>query len=436
MTIVDDSIIALSEGVDLDSNIIATYLLQGPSGEDMLSRAEAIATEQTVGRSIYQVGGMEWLIKERGGKLIGLTPIPDHECRATRTEGEWQRYIARVAFPVANINYQIPMLLTTVMGDVSMSGVMKLVDLDLPPHFIKDFQGPKFGIEGIRKILGVSRPLICSIIKPSVGLSSKQASEIFYSHAMGGTDIIKDDELMSYGGELKLEDRVRACVEAQKRAYEETGDKTIYLVSITDRPDQVVEKAKRAIEAGANGLMITPLSTGIATIQMLSENPDIQVPIFGHPAMLGATSWSPDFGIGEHILIGKLFRLAGVDINAIPVPYGRFTHLQEKFIRLYTISKAPMGHIKPVFTMAGGGLNPINAANVMTDLGNDVILVAGGSIQVHPMGLSAGIRAIRQSIQAYIDKVPLAEAAKQHEELNLAWELWGPKSSKEARILK
>ncbi len=426
----DDNIIALYEGVDLNTYIIATYLMQGPPGEDMLSRAEAIATEQTVGRAIYQMDGMEWLIKDRGGKLIGLTPIPDHESRTTRAEGEWQRYIARVAFPIANINYQIPMLLTTVMGDVSMSGILKLVDLDLPPLFIKGFQGPKFGLEGIRKIFGVSRPLICSILKPCVGVSSKQASEIFYSHAMGGTDVIKDDELMAYGGELKLEDRVRACIEAQKRAYEQTGDKTVYLVSITDRPDRVVDNAKRAIEAGANGLMITPLSTGIATIQMLSENPDIQVPIFGHPALVGATSWSPDFGIGEHILLGKLFRLAGVDINAIPVPYGRFTHLREKFIRLFNISKAPMGHIKPVFTQTGGGINPINAADVMADVGNDVMLVAGGSIQVHPMGLSAGIRAIRQSIQAYVDKVPLAEAAKQNKELNMAWELWGPKGSK------
>jgi 2,3-diketo-5-methylthiopentyl-1-phosphate enolase len=423
----NDNILALSEGVDLDSYIIATYLLQGPPTEDMLSRAEAIATEQTVGRAIYQLDGMEWLINERGGKLLSLIPIPDHESRTTRVEGEWLRYIARVAFPIANISYQIPMLLTTVMGDVSMSGILKLVDLDLPPRFIKAFQGPKFGMEGIRTTLGTNRPLICSILKPCVGISAKQASEIFYQHAMGGTDVIKDDELMAYGGDLRIEDRVRACIEAQKHAYEVTGEKTIYLTSITDRPDRVIENAKRAIDAGANGLMITPLSTGIATIQMLAENPDIQVPIFSHPAMLGATSWSPDFGISEHILIGKLFRLAGTDINAIPVPYGRFTHLREKFIKLFKISKAPMGHIKPVCTQTGGGINPINAAEVMADLGNDVMLVAGGSIQVHPMGISAGIRAIRQSIQAYVDKVPLAEAAKQHEELKLAWALWGPK---------
>jgi len=68
--------------------------------------------------------------------------------------------------------------------------------------------------------------------------------------------------------------------------------------------------------------MLTPLSTGITAVQMLAEDPATQVPIFGHPALLGATSWSPDYGISEHILIGKLFRIAGTDINAQPVRMG------------------------------------------------------------------------------------------------------------------
>ena len=201
----------------------------------------------------------------------------------------------------------------------------------------------------------------------------------------------------------------------------------MYLVSITNRPDRMLENARQAIEAGANGLMVTPLTTGISALQMLSEATDINVPVFAHPGMLGSMSWSPDFGISEHILVGKLVRIAGADINAIPVPYGRFTHLREKFIKLFKVSKAPMGHIKPMFTQTGGGINPINSMEVMKDIGNDVMLVAGGSIQEHPMGLSSGLKAIRQSIQAYVDKVPLEEASKQNKELGHAWQMYGPK---------
>jgi len=425
MTAIDDRVLALSEGLDPASYVVATYLLQGPAEESALERASKIAMEQTVGRATYQKADLADVVAARGGKLLSVLHVPDYECKPSRPEAGWQHYVARVAYPVENTGFQIPMLLTTVLGDISLGGMIKLVDLDLPRRFIEAFQGPKFGLHGIRSYLGTDRPLICSILKPCVGLSAKEASDIFYQHAIGGADVIKDDELMAYSAELKLEDRVRACMEAERRAFEETGERTLYLPSITDRPDRIIENARRAIDAGANGLMITPLSTGIAALQMLAEDQDIQVPVFGHPALLGATSWSPDFGISSHILIAKLFRLAGADINAFPVPYGKFPHLREKYIKLFKLSKAPMGHIKPCFSQTGGGLNPCNIPQVIKDAGNDVMLVAGGSVQMHPMGLSAGIRAMRQAIQATLAGISLAEAAQEHAELGAAWSIWG-----------
>jgi 2,3-diketo-5-methylthiopentyl-1-phosphate enolase len=217
-------------------------------------------------------------------------------------------------------------------------------------------------------------------------------------------------------------------MEAEKRVFEETGEHTLYLPSITDRPDKMLDNAKRAIDAGANGVMVTPLTTGFGAVQMLAEDPDIQVPIFGHPAMLGSTSWSPDYGVSEHILVGKLLRVAGADINAIPAPYGRLTHLREKFLKLFKVSSAPMSHIKPMFTQTGGSINPINSVNVLRDVGNDVMLVAGGSVQAHPMGLSAGIKAIRQAIDAHDGGEDLKEAVKKNPELAEAWKIWGDKN--------
>lgn len=428
MPAIDDHILEISESIDPASYVIATYLAQGPVEEDMLSRAVAVAVEQTVGRGIFSMDSLSHVVKDRGGRLIGFYPIPDHESKSSQANLEWKRYVFRVAFPVENTGFQIPMLLTTVMSDVSMSGMIKMIDLELPSRFLDAFQGPKFGLQGIRELLGgVQRALICSIIKPCVGIDARTAGEIFYQHARGGADVIKDDELMAYGGEFKLEDRVKVCSEAEKRVYEETGEHTLYLPSITDRPDRMLDNARRAIDAGANGLMVTPLTTGFGAVQDLAENPDIQVPIFGHPALMGSTSWSPDYGISEHILVGKLLRIAGADINAIPAPYGRLTHLREKFLKLHKISHAPMGHIKPMITQTGGSINPINSATVLNDVGNDIMLVAGGSVQAHPLGLSAGIKAIRQAIDAHNDGLALDEAAKKHPELGEAWKIWGEK---------
>ncbi|MDA1372779.1 MAG: RuBisCO large subunit C-terminal-like domain-containing protein [Proteobacteria bacterium] len=426
MSIIQDNIIVTSESIDPAVYVVASYLAQGPAEEDMLSRAVSLAIEQTIGRGIFNIEGMHHLVEERGGRLIGFMPIPDHESRSSQRNLDWKQYVFRIAFPVENTGFQIPMLLTTILSDASMSGMIKLIDLDIPIRFLEAFQGPKFGLAGIRGLLGgVRRGLICSVLKPCVGVDAKTAGDIFYQHALGGSDVIKDDELMAYSGEIKLEDRVKLCIAAENRAYEETGEHTLYLPNITDRPDKMLENAKRAIDAGANGLMITPLTAGFGAVQMLAEDPNFQVPIFGHPAILGTTSWSPDYGISEHILVGKLLRIAGADINAIPAPYGRLTHLREKFLRLFKISRSPMAHIKPMITQTGGSINPINACNVLRDVGNDVMLVAGGSVQDHPMGLAAGIKAFRQAIDAYEEGIALKEAAQVHPELGKAWDLWG-----------
>ncbi len=426
MTAVEDNIIVLYEGLDQSKFVIATYLLQGPEAEDMLSRMISIAMEQTVGSSSYQIEGLRHLCDLYGGKLVGFFSVPDHESRSSQFGNKWKSYVVRIAYPVENTGYQIPMLLTMAIGDISLGGMIKLLDLDLPTSFVDSFQGPKFGLDGIREMLGgVKRSLVCTILKPCIGVDSKTAGEIFYLHAVGGADMIKDDELMVYLDDEKIEDRVRACISAEKRAFDETGEHTIYWVSITDTPMRMIEKAKRAIEAGANGLMLTPLTTGLSSMQMLAEDKDIVVPLFGHPAMLGAMSWSPDYGVSEHVLQGKLLRLAGADMNAIPVPYGRFTHLREQFLRLFNIAKSPMRNIKPMLTQSGGGLNPINAKNVLEDLGNDIVLVAGGSIQKHPRGLTAGIRAFRQAIEIYNNKLSQEEAKEKYVEYAEALHLWG-----------
>ncbi|HTX79098.1 MAG TPA: RuBisCO large subunit C-terminal-like domain-containing protein [Longilinea sp.] len=437
MSSIPDEVVVVEEGLDSNDYVVATYLFQGEAGEDMLSRTVSMAVEQTVGRGIFSMPEFHHLLGERGAKVLSIVPVPDHESRVSEDEDralgkaqEWLRYIVRVAFPVENTAYQIPMLINATLSDSSLGGMIKLVDLVMPAKFIDKFQGPKFGMEGIRKMsnsLESRRPLICTILKPSNGMTAKEASDIFYQHALGGTDFVKDDELMAYYGDIKVEDRVKAVMESEKRAFEQTGQRVSYFPNITDYPKRIKDNAMRAIEAGAPGVMVTPLTIGIGTLQMLAEDPDITVPIFAHPGCLGSHSWSPDFGISEHIYIGKLFRLAGADMVAIPVPYGKFTHKREKFIKLFKMNGSPMRHIKPIFTQTGGGVDPINAYPALQDIGNDVMLVAGGSIQAHPMGIPAGIRALRQTIQAYMDNMPLEEAAKQHPELKAAWEKWGPK---------
>ncbi|MFQ7474089.1 MAG: hypothetical protein ACLRLX_07780, partial [Anaerovoracaceae bacterium] len=60
--------------------------------------------------------------------------------------------------------------MTVLFGNISASGMIRLIDVAFPKKFIEKFQGPKFGVEGMREVLGVKdRPLLNAMIKPNIG---------------------------------------------------------------------------------------------------------------------------------------------------------------------------------------------------------------------------------------------------------------------------
>jgi 2,3-diketo-5-methylthiopentyl-1-phosphate enolase len=172
--------------------------------------------------------------------------VPDYES-AVPDDVTRRTWIIRIGYPVHSFGGQIPLMLTTVHGNISAAGRIKLIDLDLPRAYCDQFRGPRFGIEGLRELLGIPRrPLLHVMIKPSIGLSPEESAELFYQGARGGVDCIKDDELVMSHPWSDYLDRVRLHKVAAERADAEKGEKTLYFVNVTDRPDHD-ERAKRAI---------------------------------------------------------------------------------------------------------------------------------------------------------------------------------------------
>jgi ribulose-bisphosphate carboxylase large chain len=56
----------------------------------------------------------------------------------------------------------------------------------------------------------------------------------------------------------------------------------------------------------------------------------------------------------------------------------------------------------------------------------DLMYLGGGGIHGHPMGLAAGVRAIRQAWDAAAAETPLDTYAATHPELRAALDKWGP----------
>ena len=218
--------VALPEAIDLESYVLASYLAQVPAKIDVHRLAPALAIEQSTGTWVPVPGETAEVRAHHVAKVIGVYEAPDQEWKAAETAE--RSYLVQIAFPVVNIGPQIPMLLTAVIGNISMAGKLKLVDLRLPSSYLEGFQGPKFGIEGVRQALGVpERPLLNNMIKPCTGYSPEVGLELFRAAAMGGCDIVKDDELLADASFNRVAARARLYMQAEKEVFEATGEHTL-----------------------------------------------------------------------------------------------------------------------------------------------------------------------------------------------------------------
>lgn len=422
---VDPIIFQMPEAIDRERFVIATYYCATKPSTNMIKFAAALAIEQTCGTWL-KVPGETPEVRERSiGRLVGVYEAPAYQIGIPE-DATKRHFIIRIAYPWQNFDAQFSMMLSTVLGNISSSGEVKLVDLEFPQSFLKHFKGPKFGVQGIRDLLGVyDRPLLNNMIKPCIGLTPEKTAELAYEAAVGGVDIIKDDELVCDPPYCPLVDRVKAVMEALRRADEVKGEKTLYAFNITGPLDLMRERAHAAIEAGANCLLINYATVGLDNARAIAEDPEIDVPLLGHSDYTGATYESPWSGMSASLIGAKLPRLAGLDMIISLTPYGKFPMLMDTFINSGLQMLAPFGQIRPVFPMPGGGTTQGHIEDIIKKFGVDVMIAAGGAIHGHPMGPAAGAKAFRQGIDAVMAGKTLVDAAKEYEELEAALQAWG-----------
>ena len=422
---IDPILIQTPEGLEKGRFVIATYYCAAKRSTNMLKFAAALAVEQTCGTWLKVPGETPEVRELTMGRVVGVYEAPAYQ-GTFPADLEERHFIIRIAYPWKNFGPQFSMMLSTVIGNISSSGKVKLLDLEFPDEFLQNFKGPKFGIPGIREILGVyDRPLLNNMIKPCTGLSPEKTAELAYEAAVGGVDIIKDDELVSDPPHCPLEERVKAVMAAVKKADEVKGEKTLYAFNITDRLDKMKEHAYRAIELGANCLMINFATVGLDTARIIAEDPNINVPILAHSDYVGASTACEWCGTSTKLMNAKLPRMAGLDMVIALSPYGKFPMLMDTFLDCGYAMTVPMGNLKPCFALPGGGTPQGHNEDTIHKFGKDVIIAAGGAIHGHPMGPAAGARAFRQGIDAVMAGESLEQAGKEYQELGVALDAWG-----------
>lgn len=406
------------------SQVIATYLIHDE--KDIKKKAEGIALGLTVGTWTDLPQLEREQLRKHKGEVVDIQALEESE-RVNRYFGKrLKRAIVQIAYPTVNFSADIPALLTAVFGKLSLDGEVKLLDVTFSDEWKKQFPGPRFGIDGIRQKVGVyDRPLLMSIFKGIIGRDIAYLTEQLKQQALGGVDLVKDDEILFDSDLLPFEKRITAGKAVLNEVYEKTGKRTLYAVNLTGKTFELKEKAKRAVELGADVLLFNVFAYGLDVLQGLREDKEIAIPIMAHPAFSGALTPSEFYGIKASLLLGKLLRLAGADFVLFPSPYGSVALDKEEALSIaaeLTDEKEPF---KRSFPVPSAGIHPGLVPMLYRDFGIDSIINAGGGIHGHPDGAEGGGKAFRAAIAAVLVGKSLHEAARENDALQKAIDLWG-----------
>ncbi|MDD4111649.1 MAG: RuBisCO large subunit C-terminal-like domain-containing protein [Herbinix sp.] len=422
----DQYLYSLPENIREKDYIVATYYIKIDKDVDIVKKASSLAIGQTIGTWIPVPGITDALRERYMGKVIQIYDVPAIDL-STQINEEERQYLIQIAYPTVNFAADFPLLITALLGnDASTSAQVKLLDIEFPKAFAESFIGPRYGIEGIRRIIGVEdRPLLLNMIKPCTGLRPEEASKIFYETALGEVDMIKDDELLGSPSYSRAYDRVKEFKKAAEAAYEKTGRKVLYLANVTDGSFTIMDTIRRVIEAGAEAIMVNFAAVGYSMLTQIARTVDL--PILAHCAGAGMFYEGTQSGMSSTLAVGKLTRLAGADTVMVNTPYGGYPMLHQKYLQIIQQLTLPLYNIKPTMPSIGGGVHPGMVEKYMNELGNDIILAAGGAIQGHPMGAAAGANAMMQAIKAIMAGDDIEVTAKENEELSMALKLWNNK---------
>ncbi len=398
--------------------ITATYFIETPFAPE--KAAAVLAGEQSSGTFVAVPGETEELKQRFAARVesvelletVNQPAIPGAESK----EGKYHRSIVKVSWSIENFGYNLPVLVSTLQGnlyEITQFTGLKLMDIDLPPSYASHFRGPAFGIPGCRELTGVyNRPLIGTIIKPSVGLSPEQTAEMVKVLAEAGIDFVKDDELMSSTANSSFDQRLGAVIKVINAHADKTGKKVMYAINISGEMDEMMSRYEKVVKAGGTNAMISINSVGLAAAKKICDQG--QLAIHAHRNGWGMLTRHPLLGI-DFRAYQKLWRLAGVDQLHVNGIQNKFWETDDSVVNSIEACLTPFYTHKTVLPVVSSGQWGGQAFETWRRTKTvDLLYMAGGGIMAHPMGAAAGVNALQQAWQGAVEGLTLEETAKQY----------------------
>ncbi|WP_435363769.1 type III ribulose-bisphosphate carboxylase [Haloarchaeobius sp. DYHT-AS-18] len=323
----------------------------------------------------------------------------------------------------------MPQILSCIAGNImGMKAVdsIRLDDCEWPEQTVSGFRGPQYGSSvATEKLDAGDRPVLATVPKPKVGLSTKAHVDIAEQAWRGGVDLLKDDENLTDQAFNPFEERVEQSLATARELTEETGEKKDYLVNITAETDEMIRRAEFVEQQGGGFVMVDVVTAGWASVQTVREHcEDLDLAIHAHRAMHAAFDRMEHHGVSMRV-IAQVARLCGVDhIHTGTAGLGKLANEDTPGINAWL--KSDLYGMNDVLPVSSGGLHPGVIDALLDALGTDICIQAGGGIHGHPDGTEAGARALRQSVEASMQDVSLADyAVDGHPELQTALDKWG-----------
>jgi ribulose-bisphosphate carboxylase large chain len=364
----------------------AVYRVAGPE-ERARAVAEAICLEQTVElpARLLPPGNVG---RDVVGRLEDLSPAPD------------SAYDARVSFAVETTGGELPQLLNVLLGNVSLMPGVRLIRLEPSPSLLRRFGGPRFGRDGVRRLLGVAdRPLLATALKP-MGTDSAALARMAFACAMGGIDLVKDDHGLANQPFAPWRERVARCAGAVAEANAATGRRTVYLPTLTAPHAELLERAHAARALGAGGLLVCPGLVGWDAMRTVAADDTLALPVMSHPAGLGPYVLSPASGVSHAALFGQLMRLAGADAVIYPHTGGRFAFTESDCRSIADATAEPMGPVRPSLPVPAGGMRLDRLPELRRFYGDAVVFLIGGDLLGQPDGLRSACERLVAMVSA------------------------------------
>ncbi|MBT9553335.1 MAG: ribulose-bisphosphate carboxylase large subunit family protein [Hydrogenophaga sp.] len=392
--------------------------------------AQVIAGEQSSGTFLALPGETDELKERSRARVTRIEPLapalqptlPSAYVDRHPHGGVFHRAEIDIAFPVANVGASLSSLLATVAGNLYELGEvtgLRLLDLELSPDHAAQFAGPAFGIPGTRRLAGVhGRPLIGTIIKPSIGLTPGQTAELVDQLCAADIDFIKDDELIADPPYAPFDERLRAVMPVLQRHADRLGRMPMYAINISGSIDEMLRRHDAVLAAGGTCVMVSINWVGFAGVEHLRRH--AQLPIHGHRNGWGALTRHPGLGFSFKAY-QKLWRLAGVDHLHVNGIRSKFCESDDSVIASARACLTPWAGVQALMPVSSSGQWAGQAPDLYSALGTvDLMHLAGGGIIGHPDGIAAGMASMREGWEAAVAGVGLNTYAETHPALKRA----------------